>query len=66
MFAQRLRRAEIPQEAEIPNLPKGIEFNWGVKIPMRDGIELNATRYRPQHSTFYVSTHRIRQLPGMR
>lgn len=28
----------------------GIEFEWGVKIPMRDGIRLNATIYRPQQA----------------
>src|SRR5829696_9179959 len=25
-----------------------IEFRWGVKIPMRDGLRLNATVYRPR------------------
>src|SRR6202050_284600 len=28
--------------------PKPVEFTWGVKIPMRDGVELNATVYRPK------------------
>lgn len=28
----------------------GIVFTWGVKIPMRDGIQLNATLYRPKDS----------------
>jgi uncharacterized protein len=27
---------------------KNVDFGWGVKIPMRDGIELNATVYRPK------------------
>lgn len=27
---------------------KNVEFGWGVKIPMRDGVELNATVYRPK------------------
>jgi putative CocE/NonD family hydrolase len=27
---------------------KNIDFSWGVKIPMRDGIHLNATVYRPK------------------
>ncbi|HVT15815.1 MAG TPA: CocE/NonD family hydrolase [Thermoanaerobaculia bacterium] len=27
-----------------------IELTWGVKIPMRDGIRLNATLYRPRRS----------------
>lgn len=25
----------------------GVEMEWGVKIPMRDGVKLNATVYRP-------------------
>jgi putative CocE/NonD family hydrolase len=24
-----------------------VDFSWGLKIPMRDGVELNATLYRP-------------------
>ena len=27
---------------------KNVDFSWGVKIPMRDGIQLNATLYRPK------------------
>ena len=32
------------------NVDKGgpIDFQWGVKIPLHDGIKLNATLYRPQ------------------
>ncbi len=26
---------------------KGVDFTWGLKIPMRDGIKLNATVYKP-------------------
>ncbi len=25
-----------------------VDFQWGVKIPLRDGVQLNATLYRPQ------------------
>ncbi|HZP67511.1 MAG TPA: CocE/NonD family hydrolase, partial [Rudaea sp.] len=25
-----------------------MDFRWGVKIPLRDGVRLNATLYRPQ------------------
>jgi uncharacterized protein len=34
-----------------PNSPsiKTVDVNWGVKIPMRDGVNLNATVYRPYH-----------------
>ena len=28
--------------------PPGVDFTWGVKIPMRDGIKLNASLYRPE------------------
>jgi uncharacterized protein len=27
--------------------PKAVDLMWGVKIPMRDGVHLNATVYRP-------------------
>ncbi len=27
--------------------PTDVNYQWGVKIPMRDGVELNATIYRP-------------------
>ena len=28
--------------------PEPVDFQWGVKIPLRDGVKLNATLYRPQ------------------
>jgi putative CocE/NonD family hydrolase len=28
--------------------PRAVDFTWGVKIPMRDGVKLNATVYRPK------------------
>jgi putative CocE/NonD family hydrolase len=39
-------------------LPSQVDFNWGVKIPMRDGVQLNATLYRPKdsHSTPAIFT----------
>ena len=30
------------------NVPKQVDFTWGVKIPMRDGVKLNATLYKPK------------------
>jgi uncharacterized protein len=30
-----------------PEALKNISFTWGVKIPMRDGVQLNATLYQP-------------------
>jgi putative CocE/NonD family hydrolase len=36
------------QEASKPTEPpKDVDITWGVKIPMRDGVKLNATVYRP-------------------
>jgi putative CocE/NonD family hydrolase len=34
-------------QAAKSDAPKGVNFSWGVKIPMRDGVKLNATIYRP-------------------
>jgi len=34
--------------AESPPAHKNVDFRWGVRIPMRDGVELNATLYRPR------------------
>jgi putative CocE/NonD family hydrolase len=34
--------------AEKPD--QNIEFTWGVRIPMRDGVHLNATVYRPKNN----------------
>jgi len=31
-----------------PKAAKNVDFSWGVKIPMRDGVHLNATLYRPR------------------
>jgi hypothetical protein len=31
-----------------PEIQKNVDFSWGVKIPMRDGIHLNATVYKPK------------------
>lgn len=42
-FAKPSETKKNPSEIE-----KNVDFNWGVKIPMRDGIHLNATIYRPK------------------
>lgn len=34
-----------------PKAPKNIDFLWGLKIPMRDGVQLNATLYKPKTDT---------------
>ncbi len=30
------------------NAPNQVDFTWGVKIPLRDGVKLNATLYKPK------------------
>jgi putative CocE/NonD family hydrolase len=34
-------------ETTPPEIHLAINYTWGVKIPMRDGVQLNATLYRP-------------------
>jgi putative CocE/NonD family hydrolase len=36
-----------PDAEAKPNTPAAVDLMWGVKIPMRDGVRLNATVYRP-------------------
>ena len=31
-----------------PEPAKNVDFTWGLKIPMRDGVLLNATLYKPK------------------
>lgn len=38
-----LLAADVPADKADP-----VSFEWGVKIPLRDGVRLNATVYRPQ------------------
>src|SRR5579885_244955 len=38
--------AEAPA-TEHPDAEKQVDLTWGVKVPMRDGVALNATLYRP-------------------
>jgi uncharacterized protein len=47
MWNQPFAADSTPDTASATGLEK-IDFTWGVKIPMRDGILLNATVYRPQ------------------
>ena len=43
-LVMHLHAAEpVPAEKADP-----VDFRWGVKIPLRDGVKLNATLYRPQ------------------
>jgi putative CocE/NonD family hydrolase len=34
--------------AAAADAPAPVEFQWGVKIPLRDGVKLNATLYKPR------------------
>lgn len=36
------------EEQKRPEPSKAVDFTWGVKVPMRDGVKLNATLYRPK------------------
>ena len=45
LFCLPLWAQEAPKK---PEPPKAVDFTWGVKIPMRDGVKLNATVYRPK------------------
>jgi len=38
-------RAEAPAADEVQ---KQVDLSWGVKVPMRDGVKLDATIYRPR------------------
>ncbi|MEO8672172.1 MAG: CocE/NonD family hydrolase [Tahibacter sp.] len=40
--------ADQPVPAVAQETTTGVDFRWGVKISLRDGIKLNATLYRPQ------------------
>jgi putative CocE/NonD family hydrolase len=40
--------AEPPGKAPKADDASPIDFQWGVKIPLRDGVKLNATLYRPR------------------
>jgi len=42
-FSKEHAGSEQPDQVD-----KNINFDWGVKIPMRDGVRLNATLYRPK------------------
>jgi uncharacterized protein len=39
------------QENSPPQLGQSVDITWGAKIPMRDGVKLNATLYRPHART---------------
>jgi putative CocE/NonD family hydrolase len=47
LFAQTPPPAASPPK-ESPSAPANYDLRWGVKIPMRDKVELNATLYLPR------------------
>lgn len=40
--------AAMPHAARADDAPTNVELVWGVKVPMRDGVSLNATVYKPR------------------
>ena len=42
--------------AQTPGDTNQVEITWGVKVPMRDGVRLNATVYRPKGVTESLPT----------
>jgi putative CocE/NonD family hydrolase len=36
-----------PAYSQSPSTPKKVSIQWGVKIPVRDGVKLNGTLYKP-------------------
>src|ERR1700687_2574505 len=39
--------AQVPTRPD-PAASKEVELLWGVRVPLRDGVNLNATVYKPQ------------------
>src|SRR5947208_9708505 len=48
LFAQTPPPAASPSPKESPPASANYDLRWGVKIPMRDKVELNATLYLPK------------------
>jgi putative CocE/NonD family hydrolase len=48
LFAQTPPPAPSPSPKESPPTSADYDLRWGVKIPMRDKVELNATLYLPR------------------
>jgi predicted acyl esterase len=41
----------LPAAAQTSNSNQGFDLIWGVKVPMRDGMKLNATVFKPKNQT---------------
>jgi putative CocE/NonD family hydrolase len=48
-------------DEDIGRLPTDVSYTWGVQIPMRDGVHLNATLYGPPG----MSDHQRSKLPAI-
>ena len=48
LFAQTPPPAPSPSRKESPPASADYDLRWGIKIPMRDKVELNATLYLPK------------------
>src|SRR6266480_1210326 len=48
LFAQTPPPATSPSPKEPPPATSDYDLRWGVKIPMRDKVDLNATLYLPK------------------
>ena len=46
VFALGACLALVAHAADAP--PDPVQLQWGVKIPLRDGVKLNATLYKPR------------------
>ncbi len=52
LFSKKFQAADETAGPATPEeKPADIDFIWGVKIPMRDGVSLNATLYKPKTET---------------
>jgi putative CocE/NonD family hydrolase len=51
LLAPALALAQAPPQPPAPKSvhgPHDVDLTWGVKVPLRDGVKLNATLYRPR------------------
>ncbi|MEK7710871.1 MAG: CocE/NonD family hydrolase [Planctomycetota bacterium] len=51
LFLSFAPRGRAQPDAPTPEVLKAVDLVWGVKIPMRDGMHLNATLYKPTGMT---------------
>ena len=49
-FTRAFQAVDGPTEATSGTTHEGVKVVWGCKIPLRDGIRLNGTVYKPDHT----------------